>query len=379
MGAHVRSVIVAFTIFATGCGGASPMTPASYIFATADLRVDYAICANGVDPATAKASREFLDFQSTVPGQYWNPAIAAIKAAIIAKTARFDGWAARQCIDQLSLDAGSCWSDPHRWASPLVRLSPNVLDQLAIIPELEGYPRGWPLANQSWLYGVPTPCLMVLTGLQQDGAACSYAFECQSGDCHHASSGCAGTCRTAVGLGSYCYPGPTVDEPFNPNAPVCKLDFYCSISAGNRCVTLPAQGTSCITNDCDPQCQNGLACPPALIGAKCPGTTYVNGRAAGCFEGLVCDQASHRCQAAPGPGQSCQCDGAAVGDGGGNQICHGPACDMLTAWCDGHLCHAKGDAGAACNLDWECKFGTECNNHVCESDTPHLICGAPGG
>jgi hypothetical protein len=305
---------------------------------------------------------------------------ADVHKALAAGRLRYDGGAARTCVD--GLDSTRCLS------------------------------RGPTDATQA-------ACYRALQGTVAAGQPCSFLFECSAGLCVPDST-CPASCPTLAPRGQPCSAqGPFCDErvglvciggvcaPPGASGASCALQRDCQIGllcAGSRCVSLHRAGEPCERDEnCDAGTFCAETCQPRLgAGASCGAdadTIDAALRGAQCADGLVCKGAALTTQGAP-VGGTCAAPAAeksacAVDPGGlqlfidgcqGGLFCSGGACAPLPASgpcaphgaCDGasycdasDACQPLKPDGATCQTPVECA-GSACPAGQCGPD--QLLC-----
>lgn len=307
--------LVALVLVVLGaCGGSSGKT-----IAPGDLDAEFrdAVCAYkarcGSFPDEDSCHRAYVSISFALA--------ASDFAAIDAGKVKYDGKAARTCVDAIAKE--SCDTTDLDGRSP------------------------------------PEACDHIVTGTLGDGASCVLSSECISQRCAIPIcqvACCAGTCDggtapTRAKLGDACTNLPCVDGAF------------CDITAGT-CVALHAQGDACSGSY---QCDYGLGCigtptqcqPLPQIGEPCPDGLCRD-------DGVTCN-ASMTCVALGLPGDTCT--------PGGYDCSPYYTCDS-----SGH-CADKSAQGGPCSSSFDCfDDGTYCaipSGQTTGSCSPPQANGAP--
>jgi hypothetical protein len=163
------------------------------------------------------------------------------------------------------------------------------------------------------VFGLLGQCPNVLVGQQPDGAPCISRFDCKAGSgCLEENSVCPGVCR----------PYPRVGES-------CTSFGYCS------------DGAYCI---------KGVCRPAPAIGDACDAGDD-------CYPYLWCNRDAGSCRGYADAGEPCDLGGV-----------NGAPC-FFPYWCNG-TCQPRSSSGGSCHDDWNCVNGLSC--------LPGPICELPG-
>jgi hypothetical protein len=218
--------------------------------------------------------------------------VAAIVAAARASKARYDGAAAKTCLDAIgALACGDISNAPAVLADACQAVFMGMLaDGERCISDLE-------CGAHSFCSTPPTssPCDGTCTAA---GPLCNADRQCPSGQaCSFATSTStsSGSCVALV-------PPGAAGQPCGTNAR-CQADLTCNPQ--NTCVAFPQAGASCDPNSGVPfpPCEYGLVCAhsadmltmtcmePAMKGASCQASDQCGGM----FSSLSCDVTQHHC------------------------------------------------------------------------------------
>ncbi len=207
----------------------------------------------------------------------------------------------------------------------------------------------------------PAECERVFVGTVSPGGQCVVDLECLRGWCD-TEAACPGRCvayrragESCTGSTELCEPNTYCDDTGRCAEPqyvgegqTCGYDIgWCSYGLGcgeaGTCVRLPpltSEGQAC--GDATGFCNPGLAChegtcrrPPATVGAACHAETLPCAFA----RNLICDPSTARCVAIPGAGEPCVM---------------GFVCGGGTFCGDDRTCRARLADGAPCTGDDQC-------------------------
>jgi len=296
------------------CGGGGP----SIDYADLDQALQQARCERAARCQLFPSEESCMTYSRIRP----NPSLGA---AIEAGAVRYDGQAAKRCIDETAKQSCDLTTDDAH------------------------------LGLKS--------CAEMYRGTREGGEECAFESECVSGTCNvPADCGgngcCNGTCRPAQKPSSV--DGDCAKTSDCERGLVCSKDLKCT-----------AQGSDGANCKSDPECSTGFACVGATLntagtcralphlGEPCPYQRCSD-------ENLRCDSNSHTCVAAGLPGDSCptltECS-AAMECNSSTHTCRelptlGMPC-MLScggdAFCSDGMCIAPRANGSPCEGYGECE------------------------
>ena len=259
--------------------------------------------------------------------------LSALEQGVEAGRIRYDGEAARECLDALA--EASCDT-----TTASARKTPGACDE-------------------------------AIVGTVADGGACYNSNECVSGSCNEPDTCnmacCAGTCDPTVvevAIGQSCANAPCVEDAFCNDQDVCAA--LLAANAACQSDTQCGYGLMCANDVCVASANRGEACADgdcADLGDRCDGTncvalSAVGGTCSSGFAGLfdcqrpyVCNQTTLKCEEPPTAGESCQFFCA------GGLFCN-----------DDNECEAPRANGAACTGN------SECESNYCDETGASPVC-----
>jgi hypothetical protein len=215
----------------------------------------------------------------------------------------------------------------------------------------EGAAHCVPLGNRDAQCDEARPCLepfACVGGVCAEPAGASSGASCLGdADCGSDARCVDGRCLLKSGIGGPCTAGVSL---FPSPSPDCRGSLVCAGVRFDDEGRVEQEGRCAVPSELQEPCY-----PDAV---EFVDGVALNTSADGCYFGLVCDPATRRCAAGPGPGEPCLAGRCAQ-----------------DSYCDGVRCQALRAPGQSCRSPVEC-FGA-CEAGVCAEPPPNVACPPP--